>query len=156
MVDEEFEMVSLSPIRRLEKRVEKLEASTPTVAVKEFLQEIIDIIKLNQQLVDQLVKANDALRVELSRLPARIENLTSKIDELLELIKAAAKEEVIGPETFKSLIEKMEQLIETNKKIAESNEIVLSTLEELEKRLKKPPLPLTFKTSPPMQKPIQK
>jgi hypothetical protein len=69
--------------------------------------------------------------------------LVSKLDDLLSILKASAVEEVggVAPETFKPLVDKIEQLIEANKRIVESNEAMLSTIGEIEKRLRKPPLP---------------
>ncbi len=136
-VEEEYELVPLSPIRRLEKRIEKLEASSG-IDAREFLREIVDIIRMNQQLVDELAKANDALRIEISKLPGRLEELISNLNELLSYIKASASEATIPSEAFKPLIEKLDQLIEGNKKLIESNSEVISVLEEIKEKFKKP------------------
>ncbi|MEM7821549.1 MAG: hypothetical protein QXX38_01910 [Candidatus Aenigmatarchaeota archaeon] len=137
---EEFELIPISPLRKLEKRIEQIEASS-IVDTKEFLKEVLDIIRMNQQLVDQLAKADDALRIEISKLPGRIEDLIGKIDELLSYVKAAATEEITSGISFKPLVEKLDQLIEENKKIVENNQSMLSTLEEIDKKLKRPALP---------------
>lgn len=149
--EEEFELVPLSPIRRLEKRIEKLESTSAGLDVKEFFRELVAIIRMNQEIVDELAKANDALRIELSKIPGRLDELTRNLNELLTYIKAAAAEEAtqISPEAFKSLAEKMDQLIETNKKIIENNDTMTSLLESIEKKLR-PPLP----PKPPILKPI--
>jgi len=142
MTKEEFELIPMSPLRRLEKRIEKVESSSPTIDVREFLKELLDILKMNQGLVDELAKANDALRVELSRLPGKLDELISRLDELLSIIKASAIEEVTGsPESFKPMTEKVEQLVETSKKIIETNEAMLSAMEEIGRKLKRPSLP---------------
>jgi len=146
---EEYELVALSPLRRMEKRIEDLEQSHSTFDVKEFYREMIDIIRMNQQLVDELAKANDALRIELSRLPARIEELVSDLKELLSYIKAAAAEEQggkgtnweMGAEGVKPLAQKLDVLIETNKKIVENNQALINVLEEMDKKLTRGPMP---------------
>lgn len=157
--EEEYELVPLSPIRRLEKRLEKLESSTG-IDAKEFLREIVDIIRMNQQLVDELAKANDALRIEISKLPGRLEELISNLNELLSYIKASATEAAIPTESFKPLVEKLDQLIEGNKKLIESNSEVVSVLEEIKEKLKKPSLtPVPPKVLPPkpiLPKPLEK
>lgn len=140
--EQEFELIPLSPLRRLEKRIEKIESTNPAIDIRDFLKEIVDIVKMNQGLVDELVKANDSLRIELSRLPGKLEELISKLDDILSLLKAAATEETTAaPETFKPLLEKIEQLIEANKKIVDSNEAMLSTISEIEKKLRLAALP---------------
>lgn len=145
---EEFELVPMSPIRRLEKRVDQLEGSI-SLDAKEFLREIVDIVRMNQQLVDELTKANDALRIELSRLPGRIEELINNLKELLSCIKTSAIEEFAPSESFKPLIDKLDQLIEGNKRIVESNQSITTALEEMDKRMRRPIQPL-----PPMRKPV--
>ncbi len=140
---EEYELIPLSPLRRLEKRIDEIEQS-PDIGVKEFFHELIDILRMNQELVDELVKTNDALRVELSRLPGRIEDLTKNLSELISYIKAAATEEItsgvgsVGPtlEQSPGVIEKLNQLVETNKKIVETNGTISDLLETIENKLK--------------------
>lgn len=136
-LEEEFELIPISPLRRLEKRIEELETSA-RFDTKEFYREMIDIIRMNQQLVNEIAKANDALRIEISRLPARLEELTSQLSELISFIKASATEEVSPTTELSPLLLKLDQLIETNKRIVESNQSVLSILNELEKRLRRP------------------
>jgi methyl-accepting chemotaxis protein len=152
--DEEFELIPISPLRRMEKRLEQLESSTK-FDTKEFYREMVDIIRMNQQLVDELAKANDALRIELSRLPAKLEELTSQLSELISFIRASATEEVSLPasEPSSQLISRLDQLIDTNKKIVESNQSVLSVLDELEKRLRRPAPTMPFRKPILLQKP---
>ena len=140
--DEEFELIPLSPLRRLEKRVTELESESG-VDIKEFFHELVDIISMNQQLVDQLAKANDSLRIELSRLPGRIEELVNNVGELLSYIKAAAVEETTGQvgissESLKPLTEKMDKLVDLNKKIVDNNETLTNLLETMDRKMRAP------------------
>ena len=153
MAEEEYELIPLSPLRRLEKRIERLEASSSFNA-KEFYKEMVDIIRINQQIVSELVKANDALRLELSRLPSRLEELVSKLDELLTLVKAASEEAPTEtkPKEQIDLLKKIDELIEANKKISENLERVLGELEEIEKRMKRPIVPIRKPLIPPSPK----
>ena len=136
---EEYEVVPLSPIRRLEKRVEELEKATKG-GEKEFFREMVSIIRLNQEIVSELVKANDALRMELARVVPRVEELVSKLNELLEYIKTAASEETPAQAKESNLDKKIEELIESNKKISETLEEMLNSLEEVKDKLKRPPI----------------
>jgi len=156
---DEFELIPMSPIRRLERRLEHIE-STTGIDAKGVLAEMIDIIKMNQMLVDELAKANDALRIEISRLPSKLEELIGHLTELLTYIKASATEETVPGSAFKSLVDKFDLLIEANKKIAEGNQSMLSALEEIDKKLKRPPMPMLappkpVRLLPPPPKPIQ-
>jgi uncharacterized phage infection (PIP) family protein YhgE len=146
---EEYEIIPISPLRRLEKRIEQLEAMSPAVDVKEIFREVVDVLRMNQQIVTEISKSNDALRLEISKLTVNLQELTVRLNELLSYIKAAATEESFQPEdTTKGLKEKMNELVEANKKIAQSNEEMISILEEIEKKLSRPLMPM------PLRKPI--
>jgi len=150
---DEYELVPMSPLRRMEKRIELLEQSG-TMDNKEFYIEMVDIVRMNQQIVDELAKANDALRIEISKLPAKMEELISHMKELISFIKASANEELtMGTDSTRPLNAKLEELVETNKKIVENNQAVLGVLEDLGKRLtmSRPPLPTTMT---PLRKPM--
>jgi ferric iron reductase protein FhuF len=140
---EEFELIPVTPLRRLEKRIEELEKKA-SINERELYREIIQIVRMNQEIVDALIKANDSLRIELSKLPLKLEELTKKIDELIELIKVAGEEETESKVSVdnKPLIEKIEKLTEINNKILENNEALISLLEEISKKLTKPLPPI--------------
>jgi len=141
---EEVEIIPISPLRRLEKRIEELETSK-AFDTREFYKELIDIVRLNQQIVNELAKANDALRIEISKLPARLEDLTSRLEELISFIKASATEEVPTSEGVPvSMVQKMDQMIEMMKKMVDANQALQATIEELEKKVRRP-LPPPFK-----------
>ncbi len=146
---EEVEIIPISPLRRLEKRIEQLEASKAFDS-KELYKELVDIIRMNQQIVDELAKANDALRIELSKLPSRLEDLTSRLEELINFIKASAEEEVASKEGITpSIAQKLDQLIEMTKKMVEANQAMQASLEEVEKRLRRPPITIKKPLLPP-------
>lgn len=145
--DEEYELIPISPLRRLEKRIDELEHSSSESDSREFYKQLVEIIRMNQQIVDELAKSNDALRIELSKLPARLEDVANKLGELLSYIKASANEDVSIHQAsdMKPLIDKMEQIVDSNKKIVESNQSVISGLEEMERKMKRPLPPMSMK-----------
>lgn len=148
--DDEYELIPLSPIRRLERRMEKLESSSSGLDVGSFFKELVAIIRMNQEIVDELAKSSDSLRIELSKLPGKLDQVTSNLNELLSYIKAAAVEETVksAPEEVKMLSEKMDQLVEINKKLAEGNDNIAALLESMERKMK--PLP----PRPPILRPM--
>lgn len=154
---DEYELVPMSPLRRMEKRIELLEQSG-TMDGKEFYREMVDIIRMNQQIVDELAKANDALRIEISKLPSKMEELISHMKELISFIKASATEETLGTDSA-PMNKKLEELVETNKKIIENNQAVLNVLEDLGKKLTtpRPPVPpMLKKPMAPFNQPMQR
>jgi pyruvate formate-lyase activating enzyme-like uncharacterized protein len=151
---DEYELVPMSPLRRLEKRIDLLEQSG-TMDGKEFYREMVDIIRMNQQIVDELAKANDALRIEISKLPSRMEELVSNMKELISFIKAAASAETTTTTVTEPMNKKLEELIDTNKKIVENNQAVLGVLEDLGKKLTRPAPPPMLMKKPMSMQPVQ-
>lgn len=152
--DEEFELIPISPMRRLERRLEKME-STKGVDVKEFFGQLVDIVKMNQQLVDELAKANDSLRIEISKLPGKLDELINDLNELLAFIKASAGAEAgeaASSNNLDPLLKKMDALIEGNKKIVESNESMMDSIDSMSKVRKPPMKPYMGSRLPPMRR----
>lgn len=130
----------MSPLRRLEKRLEKME-ETKGVDSQKFFSELVEIVRMNQGVVDELAKANDALRVELSRLPGKLDELISNLDELISFIKAAGangEPSATGGAGLDPLLKKMDEIVEGNKKIVESNEALSGAIDQISTKLKRP------------------
>ncbi len=140
MAEEEYEIIPTSPLKRLEKRINRVEASSSTSQTQRLIEQIIELIKSNQRVIDDVIKADSELRNELSKIPGRIDNLVSGMSEFMELLKASATEETVSGmsrEAIDPLIAKMDELINQNKKGAETNQAVLNSLGMIENRLKR-------------------
>jgi DNA repair ATPase RecN len=128
----------------LEKRIERLEAYS-VEDPKSIFKDIIEIVRMNQQIVDELAKSNDALRVELSELPGRIDELLNDMKELIAFIKASGELEQssinFSPEIMKPVVEKLDALVTINKSFVERNEAMMELLDEVNKRLKRTSIP---------------
>ena len=134
---EEYEIVPISPLRRLEKRIERLEETLSKRSGREFVKEIVDIIKMNQLIVDELVRSNESLKMEISKIPGRLDTLISQLNELLNYVKMSVTEEVFSPEALKPLTQKMEKIAENIKELTEINKTLLEAMEKIEKRMEK-------------------
>jgi hypothetical protein len=146
--EKEYELIPMSPIRRLERRLDRVERTSGEGSYpKEILSDIVDIVRMNQMLVDELAKSNDALRIELSKLPGRIDDLLLNMKELVSFIRASGEQEVapMGPDTMKPVVEKLDELLKENRKMTAKNDSLLELLDELGKKMKstsrpRPPL----------------
>jgi len=136
---EEYELIPMSPIRRLEKRIDKVESTTGS---HELMKEIIDIVRMNQSMVDELAKSNDALRIELAKLPAKIDELVASMKEIISFIKSSGEEETVGitKEAMKPLVGKFDEMIQTNRAMSEKSDSMLELLDDISKKLKRPTL----------------
>lgn len=154
---EDYELVAVTPLRRLEKRMERIESTTP-IDARGIMADVIEIVRMNQLLVDELAKANDALRIELSRLPGKLDEMTTQLKELISFIKASGEEEsaAVTQEAMKPVVDKLDEVVKTNKELSEKNDSLLELLDQIGKRLKGPttgPMPVKQLLAGPMMRP---
>ena len=137
---DEYELIAVSPIRRLEKRLDRVESSS-NVGSSDIFKEVIDIVRMNQQLVNELARANDALRIELSKLPGKLDELIVNLKEIISFIKSSGEEESVGitQEAMKPVVDKLDEMVKTNKSLSEKNDSMLGLLDEISKKIKRPP-----------------
>ena len=90
-----------------------MESTTSSAEVNRLVDQIIELIKSNQKVVDDVIKANADLRNELSRIPVKIDNLIGSMSEFLELLKTSATEETVGSiskEVMGPMVDKIAEL----------------------------------------------
>lgn len=138
-MSDEYEVIPTSPIRRLERRLEKMEGSSSSSQIQRMMEQMIELIKSNQRIIDDVIKANSELRDELSKIPGKIDRLMTTMNDFMELLKAASEEESggMGPEAMKPLVDKMTELVDQNKQSVEANQTMLTSLDTIDKRLKR-------------------
>jgi len=138
--EEEYEVIPTSPMRRLEKRVEKVEGGSYSSEIRRLVEQVVELIKSNQRIIDDSIKANNDLIAEVSKLPKKMDDLILEMREFMKLLKVSAEEEEVSEvsrEVMTPLVNKMTELIEQNKKNFETNQAALTTLGIIEKRLKR-------------------
>lgn len=138
---DDYEVVPLTPIRRLEKRISKIETSKSMSSLERLMDKIIDMVELNQRIVDEMIKANTSLREDLSVLVGKMDVLQEKISNFLEVVEEAGKSETEESDVIKSIkgmIEPlMNSIVETNEKLVSGNESIINNLSTIDKRLKR-------------------
>jgi regulator of replication initiation timing len=156
--ESEYELVPMSPIRRLEQRLDRIESSSP-IDSKNIFSDVIDIVRMNQQLVDELAKSNDAMRIELSKLPAKLDELIVNLKELITFVRASGETESVGitQDTMKPVVDKLDEMVKTNKVISEKNDSMLELLDEMSKKMRRPQLmrPMQQMQSGPVNQPLR-
>jgi mevalonate kinase len=138
--DEEFEIIPTSPLRKLEQRIKKIEGTTSTAETQRLIEQIIELIKSNQRIVDDVIKSNADLRDELSKVPPKIDDLISNINGFVQLLKTTATEEAVSDvskDVMQPLVDKMGEMIDQSKKSVEVNQAALTSLGIIDKRLKR-------------------
>lgn len=137
--DDEYEVIPASPVRKLEKRVSRMETTSTTSESRRLIEQIIELIKSNQRIIDDVIKADAELRNEVSRLPGKMDELLDSMKDFIDLLKAAATEGTAGTskESLAPLLKRVTELVEQSKKNQEIAQATLTNLEMIDKRLKR-------------------
>ncbi len=137
---EEYEVIPTSPIRKLEKRLSRVETTTSSSEIRRLVEQIVELIKSNQRIIDDVIKSDFELRNEISKIPGKIDELLGSMNEFMELLKTSATEETvseISKDVMDPLVKKMSELVEQNKKNIEVGQASLASLGVIDKRLKR-------------------
>ncbi|MCX6814237.1 MAG: hypothetical protein NTY20_01090 [Candidatus Aenigmarchaeota archaeon] len=139
-MDDDYEIIPTSPLRRLEKRINQVERTSTTSETQRLIEQIIELIKSNQRIIDDVIKSDAELRDEISKVPGKIDELLSSMHEFMEILKTSATEETvtdISKDVMQPLVNKMTEMIEQNKKGVEVGQATLTSLGIIDKRLKR-------------------
>ncbi|MHA1874689.1 MAG: hypothetical protein ACTSVB_11305 [Candidatus Heimdallarchaeaceae archaeon] len=135
---ESYEIIPVTPLKKLEKRIERIERAGTIPQLQALINQIIELIRSNQKIVNDVIQANTELRNELSKIPPKLDDVLTTMKNFISLVEAAGREEETSPptESLKPISEKLEKMIEQNQKILESNQAILEQLNTMNKKLK--------------------
>lgn len=135
---DDYEVIPVTPIRRLEKKMEELEHAGSIPQLQSLVTQVVELIRTNQKIVDDIIHVNNELRNELSKLPPKIDDLTATMKNFISLVEAAGREEITtpGPEAFKPLTEQLQRIADQNQKLIENNQAILEELDNINKKLR--------------------
>jgi hypothetical protein len=135
---EGYEVIPITPIRKLEKRMDMIESAGTIPQIQSLVNQIIELIRGNQRIVEEIVRANSDLRNELSKMPPKIDELAGTMKEFINMIKAAGEEELSGPgaEAMRPVQDSLIKLIEQNKQMVEGNQAIIESLDNLGRKMR--------------------
>jgi len=99
---EEYELIPMDPIRRVERRIERLEKSG---SGNETIRELTDIVRANQHVIDDVVKINSDIVKRVSDLLTSVDTLTGKLNEFMNRIEVSST----GTEGKDEVVEKVDE-----------------------------------------------
>lgn len=89
MEEDEYELIPLSPVRRLERRMEKIEKTGTSL---ETTRELIEIVRANQHVIDEMVRINSDMMKKISDLLNTVSELTIKMTDFMGRIEFSGEE----------------------------------------------------------------
>lgn len=128
--NDEFEMLPVTPIRRLERELrqmkEQIRGGDSQLAIQ-----IVEILRMNQTLVDQLATKQGELMAKLSETNFNLQKLAASLDNLVGLLSAGAEEDIEEEEKEgRTAKERLDKIIE-------QNAILINSLNMLSKEMAK-------------------
>ena len=135
---ESYEIIPVTPLKKLEQRMERVEQTGTIPQLQSLINQIIELIRSNQKIVNDVIQANAELRNEISKLPPKIEDLTNMLKSFITLVEAAGKEEAggMGPDALKPLTEYMQKMVDQNQKMLDGNQAMIEQLDNIARKLK--------------------
>lgn len=140
MEEDEYEIIPTSPMRRLERRIHKLESESSSSEVRKLVEEIIELIKANQRVIDDIIKSNNELRSDLSKVPVKIDKLVDTMNEFIGILRETANEDTVtemSKDAMEPVVKKIDELIKQNKDSLDQNQALLDNMGTIDKRLKR-------------------
>jgi len=145
---EEYEVVPLGPLRRIENRLTKLESGNSLSRDESLIRDILDIMKSNQKIVNDMVESNTRLRNNVENLTAKMDSVVDNLNSFMDLLKEASETSLesevtseLGTNIINPIADKLTEVSDHIEKmvdgIKESNTNMASGLEKLDKRLRR-------------------
>ncbi len=114
-MEEEYEIIPVSPIRRLEKRMERIEKLGTS---SESNKELIEIVKANQHVIDDMVRINSEMMSRMSGLLESVNSMTGKVNEFMTRLEVVSEKPGETGEETKELERKVdERLVKLEKRV---------------------------------------
>ena len=119
-MEEDYELVPIGPIRRLEKKLEIMEQTQGG----ECMKTMMEIVKSNQAVVDEMIRMNSDLADRVSKLMESVDALSEKLTDFIQRVELAGEEEAKAkPDERSSKVD--EKLLKLEKRL---NALILTTM----------------------------
>lgn len=112
-MSDEYELISVTPLRKLEKRLEMIEKGSP--GYNAVLKDLVEMMKENQRVVDDLIKTNSELISNIGDLSQHLAGLTGKFDEFMDSIEVAGTSE--EPQEWSNIKSEAKKMADLNKEL---------------------------------------
>jgi hypothetical protein len=150
MDDDDYEVIPLGPIRKLERRVENLQEQQEKAeasggaggsANEELVRDILDIMKSNQKIVNDMTESTHELRNSVEDLTNKMDSVIDNMNEFMDLLNQASEMDMEGEvagdietRVANAIGDKMDDMVE---EVKSSNEKIADNLNDLNTEMRK-------------------
>ena len=147
MDDDDYEVIPMGPIRKLERRVENLQEqqeqtqeSGGGTGNEELVRDIMDIMKSNQKIVNDMTESTHELRNSVEDLTNKMDSVIDNMNEFMDLLNEASEMDMEGEvagnietRVANAIGDKMDDMVD---EVRSSNEKIADNLEDLNSQMR--------------------
>ena len=104
-MEDEYEIVPINPLRKLERRVDEVEKAG---VAADTVKELVDIVKANQRIVDDIVRVNSDMMNKVSVLTASVNSLSDKVNDFMTRVELSGESLPEEEDRYKEIEERIE------------------------------------------------
>jgi predicted transcriptional regulator len=143
--DEDYEVVPVGPIRKLERRIDEIQEETKQAQNSgqhdELVRDVLDIMKSNQKIVNDMTESTHELKNSVEDLTHKMDEVVDNMNNFMDLLNEASEMdmegEVVGDiegRLAEAIGNKMDNVASD---IQQSNQEVVSHLEQMNESIRK-------------------
>jgi len=149
MDDDDYEVIPLGPIRKLERRVEDLQEQQKQAeqaggrgsANEELVRDILDIMKSNQKIVNDMTESTHELRNSVEDLTNKMDSVIDNMNSVMDLLNQASEMDMEGEvagdietRVADAIGDKMDEMVN---EVKSSNQEIAKGLQDLNTNMRK-------------------
>jgi chromosome segregation ATPase len=130
MSEDDFELIPITPVRKLEREIQALKNQLKSSPDQTGLvNQIIEILRMNQSIVDQLSTKQGELINKINDTNQKLDKLSDSINSLVEELIAGAEEEVGSAAPMPAASdERLDKILEQNNALINSLSVIAKEL----------------------------
>ncbi|MFP4038193.1 MAG: hypothetical protein ACLFTA_00215 [Candidatus Nanohaloarchaea archaeon] len=143
--DEDYEVVPVGPIRKLERRIDEIQEETQKAQSSgqhdELVRDVLDIMKSNQKIVNDMTESTHELKNSVEDLTHKMDEVVENMNNFMDLLNEASEMdmegEVVGDIEGRLADAIGNKMDEVASDIQESNKEVVDHLENMNESIRK-------------------
>lgn len=141
--NDDYEVVPMGPIRKLERRIDSIEetASQGGQADEQMIRDVLDIMKSNQKIVNDMTESTHELKNSVEDLTHKMDEVVDNMNSFMDLLKDASEVdmegEIVGDMQSRIAEAIGDRMDEAINEMQASNKQIVDSLEEVQKAMKR-------------------
>ncbi|MFB6245037.1 MAG: hypothetical protein ABEJ03_01690 [Candidatus Nanohaloarchaea archaeon] len=139
--NDDYEVVPMGPIRKLERRIDNIETGASGGADDELIRDVLDIMKSNQKIVNDMTESTHELKNSVEDLTHKMDTVVDNMNSFMDLLKEASEMDMEGEmisdvqgQIANAVGDRMEDAVQD---MQEQNQQIVDSLDQLNETMRK-------------------